>query len=258
MQKYWLLPTVLHSAIIITIGGKFCTISHKTGRRKGDYMEINMYKKALQKNRTGMWINTVLGLALCVPPLLFGMFGFLPLMLALGVFLVGFGIVGQVRLTTQQKRMEAYGVDDAAMAKFEAEYAASNILSAAGRPSVWNKDVGKPNAALTQNWLFCRQSMNTALMPLCEVVWYYKHTYEKGGVRNWVMIHFSDGSTFKIFCGDQTIISSTDITATWLGALQKLCPRALAGYSDKRYAAYAKDREDFAEKVRRGITDFES
>jgi hypothetical protein len=221
-------------------------------------MEINMYNTALQKNHTRMWISIVVGFALCVPLFLFGPSGFSPLMLMFGVFLAGFGIVGHIRLTTQQKRMEAYGVGEAAVAQFEREYADSSLPNAAGRPSVWDKDMGKPNAALTQNWLFCRKSISTALMPLREVVWYYKHTYHQGGVRNWVMIHFSDGSTFKIFCGDQTIISSTDITATWLDTLQKLCPRALAGYSDKRYAAYAKNREDFTASVRQGVTDFES
>jgi len=215
-------------------------------------METNMYSKALQKSRARMWLSIALGFA-SGAAVIFGV-----VFAALGAFLIGLGIVGHLRLAQKQKRMAAYGVDEAAKEQFEAEYADTHLLNAAGRPSVWNKDAGKPNAALTQNWFFCQQVTNTALMPLREVVWYYKHIYRDGGARNWVMIHFSDGSTFKVFCGDQSIISSTDITATWLGTLQKLCPQALAGYSDKRYAAYAKDRIGFTAKVRQGSADFDA
>jgi|GEM_PF-1843787 len=219
-------------------------------------METSIYDKTLVKSRATLVKRVIAGI-IC---LVFGIlllflqaeaFGVLTSLFA--VFLLGWGIVGQLLLAKHQRRMAAFGVDDAAKQSFDREYNDRRLLAAPGHKSLWDKNVGTPHAALTQSWFYNRKPASTVLLPLRELVWYYKRVARQdGGATNLVMLIFSDGSVYSVFGGDQSLLGHTDTTGEWLRALQTLCPHALSGFSEARDKAYMKDRLAFAADIKKG------
>ena len=217
---------------------------------------MGMYQKALTKSRGAQMRRIALGTVLTIACVLLRdeIGSFAPLLIAAFGALACWGFVGLMLLVKWQKPMKAFGVDAAAMAQFEEEYAEWKLQSATG--TAQRSRVSVVYTEMTRSFLFCRKPSVTCLLPLREVVWFHKRVVQNAGNSNTVSIYFRDGSVADVFCGEESMLSQVDVSKRWTDALKECCPKAVAGYTHQRKAMWFNEREAFLENVRKGVLDF--
>jgi hypothetical protein len=153
--------------------------------------------------------------------------------------------------------MKVFGVNKTAIAQFEQEYTQWHLSKAAGRTVSGSALIsgGSTGPDLTQSWLFRRNPSRASILPLCEVVWFYKRVVNTSS--HSVVICFSNGFSDEIHCNVRAgMMKDEDTSSLWISSLERLCPKAMQGYSFTRETAWTKDSKTFASNIKAGKYDF--
>lgn len=142
----------------------------------------------------------------------------------------------------QQKRMEGYYINETALHQFEMEYQD-------GCERFGNVD-------LTRNWLFNKNTGNTCVLPLREVVWLHQkvvRNYTNGipsGSNYSVEVYFSDGGTMSLPAKKKN-------ADRLMEAFAARCPQALLGHTAERQQAWTQDYSQIVRASREKAADVE-